>query len=80
VELRDGLTLDDTVITGPYRSLDQLKDGKKVALSDKDKKKPESDAKTEDEAKTAGNDEKKDDDPKKESKDQPATTTASVSP
>ena len=80
VELRDGLTLDDTVITGPYRSLDQLKDGKKVALSDKDKKKPESDAKTEDEAKTAGNDEKKDDEPKKESKDQPATTTASVSP
>lgn len=38
VELTDGVSLDDTVIIGPYRSLDQLKDGKKVALSDKDKK------------------------------------------
>jgi hypothetical protein len=38
VELTDGIGLDDTVIIGPYRSLDQLKDGKKVALSDKDKK------------------------------------------
>jgi HlyD family secretion protein len=38
VELREGIGLDDTVIVGPYRSLDQLKDGKKVALSDKDKK------------------------------------------
>lgn len=38
VELTEGVGLDDTVIIGPYRSLDQLKDGKKVALSDKDKK------------------------------------------
>jgi|CXWL01.1.fsa_nt_gi HlyD family secretion protein len=38
VELMEGVTLDDTVIIGPYRSLDQLKDGKKVALSDKEKK------------------------------------------
>lgn len=38
VELTEGVQLDDTVIVGPYRSLDQLKDGKKVALNDKDKK------------------------------------------
>jgi hypothetical protein len=31
--------MDDLVIIGPYRSLDQLKNGKKVALSDEDKKK-----------------------------------------
>ena len=40
VELRDGVGIDDTVIIGPYRSLDQLEDGKKVALADKGKKKP----------------------------------------
>jgi hypothetical protein len=34
----EGVELDDIVIIGPYRSLDQLKDGKKVALTDKDKK------------------------------------------
>ncbi len=39
VEIRDGIAIDDTVIVGPYRSLDQLKDGKKVALSEDDKKK-----------------------------------------
>ena len=44
VEIRDGIKLGDRVIIGPYRSLDQLEDGKKVALA-KDKKdveKPES--------------------------------------
>lgn len=46
VELREGIGLEDTVIVGPYRSLDQLKDGKKVALADKDKK-PKTDSKTE---------------------------------
>ncbi len=34
VELRDGIQLGDTVIVGPYRSLDQLKAGKKVTLSE----------------------------------------------
>lgn len=38
VELADGIRLDDLVITGPYRSLDQLKDGRKVALGKDDKK------------------------------------------
>jgi len=41
VELMDGVGLEDSVIIGPYRSLDQLEDGKKVALTDKDKKKDE---------------------------------------
>jgi len=35
----DLVGMDDLVIIGPYRSLDQLKNGKKVALSDEDKKK-----------------------------------------
>jgi len=38
VELVEGASMEDTIIIGPYRSLDQLKEGKKVALSDKDKK------------------------------------------
>ncbi|MEK7710302.1 MAG: efflux RND transporter periplasmic adaptor subunit [Planctomycetota bacterium] len=38
VELSEGVGLDDTVIIGPYRSLDQIKDGKKVALADTEKK------------------------------------------
>jgi HlyD family secretion protein len=38
VELIGGVAEGDTVIVGPYRSLDQLKEGKRVALSDKDKK------------------------------------------
>lgn len=39
VELEDGLAMDDVVIVGPYRSLDQLKDGRKVSLSEEEKKK-----------------------------------------
>ncbi len=39
VEIKEGVAVDDTIIIGPYRSLDQLKDGKKVKLSDDDKKK-----------------------------------------
>ncbi|MBI1826832.1 MAG: efflux RND transporter periplasmic adaptor subunit [Planctomycetes bacterium] len=38
VELKGGIAEVDTVIVGPYRSLDQLKEGKRVALSEKDKK------------------------------------------
>jgi HlyD family secretion protein len=41
VEMCQGIDMDDLVIVGPYRSLDQLKDGKKVALSKEDKKKAE---------------------------------------
>ncbi|MCZ6655094.1 MAG: efflux RND transporter periplasmic adaptor subunit [Planctomycetota bacterium] len=41
VELLEGAALDDTVIVGPYRSLDQLRDGKKVALLEEGKKEGE---------------------------------------
>jgi len=36
VEILSGVTPDDDVIIGPYRSLDQLKDGKKVSLMEED--------------------------------------------
>ncbi len=39
VELLSGVSEDDVIIIGPYRSLDQLKDGRKVAEADKDEKK-----------------------------------------
>jgi HlyD family secretion protein len=39
VEILEGVGLDETVIVGPYRSLDQLKDGRKVTLADADKPK-----------------------------------------
>ena len=35
VEIIDGVTLADTVVTGPYRSLDQLKDKSPVKLKEK---------------------------------------------
>jgi HlyD family secretion protein len=41
VELLEGAVLEDTVIVGPYRSLDQLRDGKKVALIEESKKEGE---------------------------------------
>jgi len=79
VELRNGVGMGDTVITGPYRSLDQLKDGKKVALAEKDKKKPEDAAKTEDESKTATKD-KKEDEEKKDPQNEPQTASVSAKP
>ncbi|MFQ5414463.1 MAG: efflux RND transporter periplasmic adaptor subunit [Phycisphaerae bacterium] len=39
VEVVDGVAPEDLVIVGPYRSLDQLKDGRSVALADDDKNK-----------------------------------------
>jgi len=82
VELRDGISLDDTVIIGPYRSLDQLKDGKKVALAEKDPKKPEKSAKDPaEEEKTAEKDSKKDEqEKKKESEEAERTAAASTTP
>ena len=44
VEMRAGIEIGDAVIVGPYRSLDQLKNGKKVALSDEDKKRLEAES------------------------------------
>jgi HlyD family secretion protein len=34
VEIAEGLTLDDLVVTGPYRSLDRLKDGSPITLDE----------------------------------------------
>ncbi len=39
VEIRSGVAMGEEVIIGPYRSLDQLKDGKKVALATEDEDK-----------------------------------------
>ncbi len=90
VELTEGVQLDDTVIIGPYRSLDQLKDGKKVALSDKDKKgKPgekSAESKEQQATKDAKSDDKKDqeankDEAKKsESEEKEKTAEARKSP
>ncbi|MCK4343114.1 MAG: efflux RND transporter periplasmic adaptor subunit [Phycisphaerae bacterium] len=46
VEITAGITLEDTVVTGPYRSLDQLKDGSAIKVEEK----PEAEAKEEDSA------------------------------
>jgi HlyD family secretion protein len=83
VELRDGVSPTDTVITGPYRSLDQLRDGRAVDLLDKDKKKPEGDVGSQDETKTASKDEKKenaDNNGAKEKGSKDESQTASAKP
>ncbi|MBU0717794.1 MAG: efflux RND transporter periplasmic adaptor subunit [Planctomycetes bacterium] len=41
VEILQGLALDGTVVVGPFRSLDQLKDGSRIEIEDKDKDKGE---------------------------------------
>ncbi len=38
VEIKEGVKTEDQIIVGPYRSLDQLKEGKKVALAEDEKK------------------------------------------
>ena len=53
VELLSGVELGDTVIVGPYRSLDQLKDGTKVALAEDKKDKKKTPTNADDEAKVA---------------------------
>ncbi len=56
VELREGVNMEDEVIVGPYRSLDQLKDGRKVALAETESKEAtegNDEEKSEDETKTA---------------------------
>ena len=45
VEILSGVALEDTVVTGPYRSLDQLKDGSPVKLEEKPTK-PEDESPT----------------------------------
>jgi HlyD family secretion protein len=79
VELRDGVTMDDLVIFGPYRSLDQLKDGKKVVRAEEDKaKEGEEEAGPEgepEEQRNAGEDQESTD-----SKEEEQTVAASSTP
>ncbi len=42
VEITSGITAEDVIVTGPYRSLDQLKDGAVVKLEEKKDSKSES--------------------------------------
>jgi HlyD family secretion protein len=84
LEVRRNISMDDQIITGPYRSLDQLEDGKKVALAEddkkKDKSKPDADEAT---AKSDAKDEK-DGDGKEESdeksKEEDTRTAAASAP
>lgn len=50
VEISSGVKLGERVIVGPYRSLDQLEEGRKVALAEDDKKKDEKDESADDAA------------------------------
>lgn len=52
VEVRDGIKLGDEVVVGPYRSLDQLKDGRKVKLVEEKKEKKDEKQETKEESKT----------------------------
>lgn len=76
VELMEGVGLEDTVIVGPYRSLDQLKDGKKVALIDKEKKAKPGDKAAEPKEQQAKKDEAK----KSESEEKEKTAEARKTP
>lgn len=49
VEIKSGINIEDSIIVGPYRSLDQLKDGKKIALTEKSEKQLEKQKKSEQE-------------------------------
>lgn len=70
VEITAGITLEDPVVTGPYRSLDQLKEGSAVKLEEK----PE----TEDEEQEAGEDQAQDTGPDEDTKE--ATETNETEP
>lgn len=78
VEIREGIDLDDSVIIGPYRSLDQLKDGRKVALAEEVKPKEgvKQESQGEDERLTEGD--RKEDSGKSENKKQ--SVAASTTP
>jgi len=59
VEIKSGIDIEDSIIVGPYRSLDQLKDGKKVALTEKSEKQLDKQKKSEQEKLTQENDSEK---------------------
>jgi HlyD family secretion protein len=74
VELLGGVAMEDSVITGPYRSLDQLKDGKKVALAEDAKKKAAADEATASKDETKKEESNKDE-PKKDEKSEDAVAS-----
>jgi HlyD family secretion protein len=73
VEITEGITLANVVVTGPYRSLDQLKDGSPVKL----KEKPNSEAK--DDSATDAPAKRSDDTAPDEDSDQNTTETGESS-
>lgn len=76
VEVQKGIDPDDIVIIGPYRSLDLLKDGNKIVLSEKSKKEFEKPDDTEDESEEkVTKDESSKEDRKEEKQEKVATTT-----
>ncbi len=50
VEIIDGVLLEDRVVTGPFRGLDQLKESSKIKIEDKENKEAQSDDATPDES------------------------------
>lgn len=73
VEILEGVGLEDAVIVGPYRSLDQLEEGKKVALAKEEKE----DAGKDEGEQLAENDDKNG---KSKDEDQGQTVAASSTP
>ena len=63
VEIRTGINPEDDVIIGPYRSLDQLEDGRKVALADDKKEEKEKEGDEPTDEKVADDDSEDDVDP-----------------
>ena len=82
VEIRQGVEMEDLVIVGPYRSLDQLKDGKKIALAEGEKPKPketETDGESNEEQ-LAGEEKDKGQDKKSEAEDESPTVASRTGP
>lgn len=76
VEVQHGILADDIVIIGPYRSLDLLKDGKKIELSKKSKKEFEKpDGALDESEEKLTKDESSKEDTKEEKQEKVATTT-----
>lgn len=63
VEIRTGINADDNVIVGPYRSLDQLEDGRKVALADDKKQEKQGEDPTDDKVADDDSDDDKESEP-----------------
>lgn len=66
VEILSGIEMGDEIVTGPYRSIDQLKDGKKVALAESEKKQGKDKPEETDEKQASDGDDADSDDQKKE--------------